>query len=430
MPSLVLIGLVAIIIWSLVSHRFERWGVAGPVGLMLLGAIAVIWDPHDFTTTLDSQIAEKVVEIILAILLFVDATEVKGGIFGGEGRIIARLVLVGLPLSIVLTVVGSAFLVDTENLGLLVLLACIMLPTDFAPAAQLLRNRALPERTRQILNVESGYNDGLISPLFSMALAVTVLLDRVTENADGTITIESGDDAVVERFTDMVEAFMYAVPATALAILIGLLVGLAIGYLVRVARRHEIASAVGARYIMLLVPLVAYGIAMLPALEANGFIASFVAGVGYRIMRTRTLPDRTIDHSELLLVDEVGALTSYFVWFVLGGVAVVVFTSGIDGMLVLLALLALTLLRVLPVYVSLLGSRMPQPDRWTIGVLGPRGTATIVFGLLAYNALDGESADAVLTVMLVTVVGSIVLHGFVAPYLVRRVYRTSAAVTD
>src|SRR5690606_29649969 len=130
--------------------------------------------------------------------------------------------------------------------------------------------------------------------------------------------------AITQHVVDFGNAFLNAVPATAVAAFVGIIVGGAVGYLVSVVRARNIANDVGARYIMLLVPLVSYGVATLPALNANGFIAAFVAGLAYRMARTRTMPERRIAHSELMLVDEVGILTSYFVWFILGGVVVIV----------------------------------------------------------------------------------------------------------
>ena len=50
-------------------------------------------------------------------------------------------------------------------------------------------------------------------------------------------------------------------------------------------------------------------------------------------------------------------------------------------------------------------------DRLLIGWLGPRGTAAIVFGLLAFNELGGENETVVLLTMVVVVLGSVILHG-------------------
>lgn len=416
MSSLVLISLAAILVWSLVAHRFERWGVAGPAALLLLGAVTVAWDIDAFADVIDSTVAEKVVEIILAILLFVDATEVRGGVFGKEGKAVARLVLLALPLSLLLALIAGALLLPAANLLVVAVVACVIMPTDFAPAARLLRGGGASARARQILNVESGYNDGVISPVFGMSLALAVFWSTLTR----TNTSDLSDDEVEEPLLHFLQAFVGAVPATVIAIVIGLAIGCAIGFAVRIARRREIASAVGARYVMLLIPLIAYGVSSLPLFSANGFVAAFVAGIGYRLTRIRSEEANGIAHEELLLVDEVGTLAANFVWFMLGGAVLVVFSSGIDWRIVLLALLALTIIRMAPVYLSLMGSSVTPADRVLIGALGPRGTATIVFGLLAYNALPDEEGTIVLSVMVVTVVGSILLHGVAAPLVLRR----------
>lgn len=138
-------------------------------------------------------------------------------------------------------------------------------------------------------------------------------------------------------------------------------------------------------------------------------------------------------HTEVMLVEEVGTLAANLVWFVLGAMTVVVVLDGFDPRLLLVALLALTVFRVVPVYVSMLGSSVSWRDRTALGFIGPRGTATIVFGLLAFAKLPEPEAYDVLAVMVFTVVGSIALHGVLAPQIVRRrMPRTesSAASTD
>jgi len=428
MPPFVLIGLVAVMLWSLVSHRFERWGVAGPAMLLVLGAATTVWNIEAFGAAIDSPVTEKVVEIILSILLFVDATEVRGGIFGGEGKVTARLVLIALPLSLLLTAIAAVLLIP-ESLAVIGVIACVIMPTDFAPATRLLRSRLLPERIRSILNVESGYNDGLVSPIFGMALPIAVVLAPLVRQyfENGTDTFTLTDEDLGHNGDKFVEAFFNAVPATVVAIAIGVVLGGLVGLALRIARDRGIADEGGARFAMVLLPLIAYGIATIPALEANGFVAAFVAGLMYRVTRTRSMAERVIPHSELLLVEEVGTLAANFVWFMLGGAALLVFTAAFDWRIILLALLALTVLRLGPVYLSLLRSSVSRADRVKIGLLGPRGTATIVFGLLAYNALPDDAGSLVLVVMVTTVVGSILLHGIAAPLVLRRLATGNAA---
>ncbi|MEO6957072.1 MAG: cation:proton antiporter [Antricoccus sp.] len=415
MAALTLTGLAALLLWSLVSHRFERWGVPGPVVLILLGAVSTVWDLPAYAAVIDAPSSEKVVEVILAIILFVDATEVQGGIFGRDPRVLLRLVLIGLPISLILAALASVILIP-ESFLVTVVIACVIMPTDFAPASRILRLRRLPARMRDILNVESGYSDGLVSPLFGMALpiAVAVATEMPATSGDSAVTVDSA------HLQKTVNAFLNAVPATVIAILVGVVLGGLVGAAVRILHRRGVANDAGVRVAMLLLPLISYGVATIPIFNANGFVAAFVAGLMYRIVRTKGQSERTIAHSELMLVDEIGVLATNVVWFMLGGAALLAFTTAFDWRVLVLAILALTVLRIVPVYLSLLGKSVSRRDRVLIGALGPRGTATIVFGLLAYNALPNEEGDLVLVISVVTVVGSVLLHGVLAPIMLRR----------
>ncbi|MFF2050608.1 cation:proton antiporter [Leifsonia sp. NPDC058194] len=420
MPVIILIGFAAVALWSLVAHRFERVGIAGPAGLAALGAPVVIPAVPAFTAAIDSDVSEHVVELILAVLLFVDACEVRGGLFGGEGRSLARLVLIALPLSLVLVVLVGVWLLPQIGVFVLIVIACIVMPTDFAPATALLRSERIPARVRRILNVESGYNDGLISPVFGISLAVAVALPTLIHIAE-TGTEATGDEAQLEKnITDLLQAFFGAVPATVIAILIGVLLGGALGFLTRWAARRGWADATGIRFVTLLTPLLAFGIATVHELAANGFVAAFVAGVIYRVARTRRTELRAVPHEELLLVEEASAVAANFVWFILGGMTTAVIADGIDWRLLVVAVLALTVFRAVPVYVGMLGSPVGWKDRTYLGLMGPRGTASIVFGLLAFNQLPESVSGDVLAVTVLTVVGSILLHGVAAPFVLRR----------
>ena len=99
------------------------------------------------------------------------------------------------------------------------------------------------------------------------------------------------------------------------------------------------------------------------------------------------------------------------VWFIFGSVINQVVASGIGWRVVGYAILAVTVVRIVPVMVSLLGSTITRREALFIGWLGPRGLATIVFGLLAVIELTGADADLVADVMVATVLVSIVVHG-------------------
>ncbi|MBN9177542.1 MAG: cation:proton antiporter [Microbacterium sp.] len=425
MPLIFLCAFLAIALWSLVEHRFARYGVAGPAALTLAGAALVFIDVNGFAAAVAGEAAEHVVELILAVLLFVDACEVRGGVFGGQGRATARLVLIALPLSLLAVVISGIWMLPHLNVFVLLVIACVVMPTDFAPAATLLRSPRIPPRVRQILNVESGYNDGLVSPVFAMALAAAVVLPTLLAAADAD-TIDAATEAQLEEhLAEFIAAFFGAVPATLLAVVIGVVFGGLFGLLARLAHSRGWAAAGGIRYVMLIVPLLAFGTATISAVAANGFVAAFVAGILYRLMRTRGTTEHAIPHTEVLLVEEAGTLAASLVWFVLGAMTVVVILDGFDLRMLLVAALALTVFRVVPVYLAMLRSPVSWRERTMIGFIGPRGTATIVFGLLAFNKLPDAEAYDVLAVMVFTVVGSILMHGVIAPRIVNR-----GAMTD
>ncbi|MBF4562359.1 sodium:proton antiporter [Microbacterium sp. VKM Ac-2870] len=420
MPLIFLLGFVVIGLWSVVAHRFERTGVAGPAVLAAAGAGLVFIDVSGFAGAVGSESAEHVVELILAVLLFVDACEVRGGVFGGEGRSVARLVLIALPLSLVAVVVTGEMLMPSLSIFVLLVVACVIMPTDFAPAATLLRSRHIPARVRQILNVESGYNDGLISPIFGMALAAAIAWPTILAAVDSDKLSAENEAQLEEKLGEFFDAFFGAVPATLFAIAVGAVIGGIFGLCVRWASRRGWADASGIRYVMLLVPVITFSVATLSAVAANGFVAAFVAGIVYRIARTRRTDERTIPHEEIILVDEAGTLAANIVWFVLGAMTTVVILDGFDGRLLVLVALALTVFRIVPVYLAMLGSSVSWSSRTLVAIVGPRGTATIVFGLLAFNKLPDSEAYPVLAITVFTVVGSILLHGVIVPQVVKR----------
>jgi NhaP-type Na+/H+ or K+/H+ antiporter len=178
------------------------------------------------------------------------------------------------------------------------------------------------------------------------------------------------------------------------------------------ADRRDWMTHQSVRLVLVAAPLLAFGLSL--SVGGNGFVASFVAGIAFN--RTRRSQDI---RRELELVDDFGFLLSVGMWFVFGATAVVALESGVSLGMVVFCLLALTLVRIVPVAVSLIGSPLSWRERLLAGSLGPRGTTSIVFGRLAYNVLDGTQEHAVVLAMVVAVLGSVVLHGVGAPALAR-----------
>ncbi|MDL9946879.1 cation:proton antiporter [Gordonia sp. ABSL11-1] len=395
----ILIGLIVMIVWALVSRRLADARVTGP-SLMVIAGIAIGFTTSDeIGHTLNTVVAERVVELILALLLFVDAMEVKGGYFGGERGSTLRLLLIGIPLSLVLAVGFGALLLPGLSFAVLLIIACVIVPTDFTPAPAILRDRRLPRRIRHLLNVESGYNDGVIAPVFIFALALAE---------------DNGHDSALEALGD-------ALPAAGLAVLVGTPIGIAAAWLTSRSIERDLASASAIRMSLVLVPLLSYATATW--IDANGFVAAFICGLAYRATRSPS-------EVELSLAEDLSTLTSLAMWFVFGLTTVLLASFGVDWRVIVFAIAGLTIVRMLPVYLSLLRSDLTARDRLLVGALGPRGTASIVFGLLAYNALDGVAADDVLYAMAATVIGSVLLHGVGAAWLSDRLGRRASVVDD
>ncbi|MFJ9690805.1 cation:proton antiporter [Kitasatospora sp. NPDC101183] len=390
-PVLIVITAVAAA-WSLVAGRLERRHVRAPLVLVLAGVVTGLFTHSQIAVALNSEVAQRVAEIILAVLLFVDATELRGGrLFGRFPGAAARVLLVALPLSLGATVLLGGALLPELPVAALLLIACVVIPTDFAPAEILVRDRRIPVRVRSVLNVESGYNDGIVSPLFLFAL---VLAGSTSEKRTPA------------------EALATTVPFAVKALVAGALIGALLAWLMNLAQRADWMTAQSGRITVLVVPLLVY--TSTTEMHGNGFVASFVAGVAFRYVRQAPQRHGAAEHSgsEFQLIEDTSALMTMVMWFFFGNAVVLTFVVGLDWSVLLLCTAALTVLRIGPVLLSLLGSPLSRRERLMIAALGPRGTTSIVFGLLAFNALpDGPAANSALDSMVLVVLGSILLHG-------------------
>ncbi|MBT0566358.1 cation:proton antiporter [Williamsia sp. CHRR-6] len=395
MELYLIIGLLALVLWSFFAERLARAHISGPLVMLVVGVVLGFAAQRHLEDALDSRVAEHIVVLILALILFADATEVRGGLLGGERGPALRLLLIALPVSLILGVFTGILLFPDLSVGVLIALACVVMPTDLAPAAAIVRDKRIPTRLRNILNVESGYNDGIIAPIFAFGL---ILAGANNAHADS-----AG------------EALASLIPASAVAIAIGAAVGLAGALLTNLSQAHDLGSPQALRVSILVLPVLTYELTA--QVEANGFVAAFAAGLVYRaVRRSKAEPE------ELTLVDDVGIVTTYGMWFVLGLSVAIMPAVDDEWRIFLYGFLAVTVLRIAPVVLSLIGTDLAMVDRLVVGLLGPRGTATIVFGLLAYNGLAGTAADVTLYVMAATVVISIGVHG-VAATLVARGFR-------
>lgn len=396
MSSVLLIAGVGILLWSMTAKQLDRWRVVPALVIAAGGVLTSVVLHVDLAEPLFSPITERIVEMVLALLLFVDATEVRGGLLGQDGRGVMRLVLIALPLSVIAATVVGAFLLPTASLAVLLMISCAVMPTDLSPMRPLFANNRVPGRVRHLLNVESGYNDGIVAPVFVLALAMV-----------------EGD----RSDAGFGEAAVRAVISAGVSLAVGAAVGLIVATAARLALERELTSPRALGIAVVVSALLTYGIAS--ELEGNGFVAAFVCGIVYRLVSKRR--PNTV---ELEFADDVALLCNLFVWFAFGLVLDYVFTAdALWSWMTVFAVLAVTLLRFVPVWLSLLGSRYTRAERMLIAGLGPRGTASIVFGLLAWTKVAGDDVDDASLVLIVvawTVAASLVIYSVVAMALAAR----------
>ncbi|MEQ3551342.1 cation:proton antiporter [Pseudonocardia nematodicida] len=211
--------------------------------------------------------------------------------------------------------------------------------------------------------------------------------------------------------------------------LVHALVEIAVGVAVRVvlggdgalllvlARRTRWSGAAGERLAVLVLPVLTYLTAT--ALGGNGFIAAFVAGIA-----AGTMGREEVAEERLQLTNDVGTVVSAAVWFVFGSLVPAVVERGMSWSVPAYGVLALTVVRVVPVVLALAGSGLGTREVLFLGWIGPRGLASILFGLIAIEELHAhgltEAADLVGEVVVVTVSLSVVLHGLTAGYIAAR----------
>ena len=376
--------------WGALSARLERFDVTAPI-VFVLGGLLLTHGPLTVLHVAPSnELIKGLAEVTLALVLFTDASRVGLHELRADSGLYVRLLGVALPLTIGLGTLLALALVGTgTSIWLALLVGAALAPTDAALGAGMLANPVVPARFRRLINVESGLNDGIATPFVSVALAGAA--------AGGDVAGHGPAKAVTEL---------------AVGILIGVVVGGTGGLLVNAVRQRGWAAESFAGSAVLGLAVCAYASAV--AVEGNGFIAAFVGGLAFGTTGGR--------RGEPLVpfVEEIGALVSLLVWLAFGAVAVVPAFETATWPIVLYAVLSLTVVRMVPVAVALIGARLGLATVALVAWFGPRGLASVVFALLALEELGDPTAGRAVAVIAITVVLSVVLHGATAEPLAVR----------
>jgi NhaP-type Na+/H+ or K+/H+ antiporter len=377
--------------YALVSQRLAGSPLTSPMVFVSLGFLMGSEAFDLIETSIESEDLLLLAEVALALLLFSDAASLNTRRLQHESGVPLRLLGLALPLTIVAGAGVAAVAFPDLTLFEAVILGVLLAPTDAALGKSVVSDTRIPSTVRQGLNVESGLNDGVCVPLLVAAVTFAQLDEAPTFN--GQILVD-----LVEEL-----AIAFAV-GTAVAVAVATISKLSI-------RRGWIEASWG-----LIVPLAATAAAYTATIElgGSGFIASFVAGLIYGRLLGATA------HHSTMLTEELGTLLSSVTFLLFGVVMVSRIVSGLDAATIIYAVLSLTVIRMAPVAISLLGSGARRETSAFIGWFGPRGLATIVFALTIVGESGLTGTRQIVDVATFTVVLSIFAHGLSAPSLIDR----------
>ncbi|MCH7900733.1 MAG: sodium:proton antiporter [Acidobacteria bacterium] len=361
-----------------VSGRLARLSITEPlmaVGIGILITFLVV-DPIDIR----SPAALTFLELTLALVLFTDAARIDVGRIRRQYRWPARMLLIGLPLAMVLGAVVAGWILAIP-LGAALLLGVILAPTDAALAEPVLESEVLPVRIRQTLNIESGLNDGLALPVLFIAI--------------GLIESEAG--------RSVSSSVLLVVSLVGIGVAGGALLGLAGAWVISRATEHgwmdELHQKIAA------VALALGTFAAVEVLGGSGFVAAFVAGA---VLGARVRPkcEYLYDFADT----EGRALVLIAFVFLGAGPIYQLIREGVPWQAWVVSLVALFVVRPLAIGVSLIGEKLLPSTVLFFGWFGPRGLATAVFLLVAFEELT-DISPLVADITFLTVALSVLLHG-------------------
>jgi NhaP-type Na+/H+ or K+/H+ antiporter len=330
-------------------------------------------------------------EATLTVVLFSDASRIDLAALKRTLGIPARLLGIGLPLTIVAGFLAALVLLGDLAWPEALVLAIILAPTDAALGQAVVTSPRLPTRIRQSLNVESGLNDGICVPFFFAALAIALA-------EDGAI----GEGYALELVAEKI----------GYGVLGGVVAGAAAAAVVVLAGGRRLVDETWLQVVPLAGALLAYGLA--EAIEGSGFIAAFVGGAVFGGLRRHR--GGNVSH----LIEQSGALLAAVTFVVFGAVLLGPALRDLTWEIALYAILSLTLVRMLPVAISLVGSGVRRPTVAFLGWFGPRGAASIVFALILLDEETLPGQGVLLTTAFVTVGLSVLAHGITAAPLASR----------
>jgi NhaP-type Na+/H+ or K+/H+ antiporter len=376
------IAALALLCVAAVSRRLEGTPVTPAMVFTAIGLVAgpLVADAFKLSPTVGG--VRTLAEATLAVVLFGDASRIKLGALRREYAVPLRLLGIGLPLTIALGAGLAALMFGGLTLAEVLVLAVVLAPTDAALGQAVVSEPRLPSRIRQGLNVESGLNDGICVPLLLIVLAW----------ADVESDVSSAHHAVVIVLEEIGYGIVGGIAAGALATAVVVL-----------AYRRGLVTGSWLQVIPVASAALAYGLAA--ALGGSGFIAAFVAGGLFGTLVSREAEEAS------RFSEEVGGLLGGVTFLVFGAVLLGPALKHLSWEIAAYAVLSLTLARMLPVAIAMLGTGARMPTVAFLGWFGPRGLASIVFAVIVVQESHLPGVTTILLATYATIGLSVLAHG-------------------
>ena len=383
---------LTLIAFGVVSRRVEGTPITPAIIFVGVGLLVGPQALDLLDTSPTGESVKLLVEATLTVVLFADASRIDMRTLRREYAVPARLLGIGLPLTIAFGTLLAAALFDVLSVPEALVLAVLLAPTDAALGQAVVTEPRLPSRIRQGLNVESGLNDGICVPLLFIALAVA--------------EADVGEVGAAHAVHLVVEEIGYG-------ILGGVIAGAVAAAALTFAGARSWIERTWVQILPVAAAALAYGIAA--PLDGSGFIAAFVAGMTFGALRRKSE-----DGEETFLTDELGEILNGVTLLVFGAVLLWPALDDLTWQIALYAVASLTIVRIVPVALAMLGTGARRPTVGFLGWFGPRGLASIVFALIVVQEADLPHTTTIVTTTYVTVGLSVLLHGVTAAPLARR----------
>ena len=375
----------SLFVYALVSKRLTSTPISGPLAFVALGLIGYATGILVPITVTDSSII-SLLELTLALLLFTDASKLHLRSWEADMALPSRLLGIGMPLTIVFGTVAAYLIFPSAGIIGAAIIATILAPTDAALGFAVVSNPRVPIRIREALGIESGLNDGIVLPILLFLLTLA-------------------------RAEEGVPLWSFFAEGVGIAVLVGLVAGIGAALAIRFAVQRSWIRRQWIRISMVAVALATYLVA--DDLGGSGFIAAYVAGIAFGRVIDR-LETSSEDFAEL--GEDLGMVLSMTSFLIFGAYLLAPNLAAFSASTVFYAALSLTVVRMIPVAVSMIGTRLALPTLAYLGWFGPRGLASIIFAGVLVEEAGLEDTRLIVGAIIVTVAFSVLLHGVTAPW--------------